>query len=434
MMEPGQKILFKIALTAHRDGNLTRAQQYYEQILTQSPHQPEVAYNLALLHISQENITTAITLLEKVLNINPAHLDALNNLGALMLKTDQSEQALHCFSTVITIEPDHTEARNNLAATLLQMDRYFHAAQHYKTLLEQTPDDIGARYSYGIALMESDDLQEAIHQFENILVERPNHLNAQSNLGIAHLKKGNTEKAKAIFNKVLAENPDRPEISYLYSALTGDNIPEKPPQQYIQHLFDQYAKNYDAHMTTGLAYEAPQKLKVLLDNNFEIKDLKIADLGCGTGLSGSAFKSSAILLHGVDLSPKMLALAEQKNIYDKVFPGDLVDFLKNSPLPYDLLLAADTLNYFGDLTEFFHGAHHALTPSGLILFSLEDGEDNKLWALQKSGRYTHSENYIRQKCRDHGFDIIALEKSSLRRQNHELVMGWLCLLQRNYSL
>ena len=186
-------------------------------------------------------------------------------------------------------------------------------------------------------------------------------------------------------------------------------------------------------MISGLAYEAPKKLKLLLDNYFEIKDLKIADLGCGTGLSGAEFKANSLLLHGVDLSPKMLDLAKHKNMYDKLMTGDLIDFLKNSPLPYDLLLAADTLNYFGDLTEFFHGAHHALTPAGLILFSLEDSEECNTWQLQKSGRYVHSEGYIRQKATQHGFEIIALEKSSLRRQNHELVIGWLCLLQRNSS-
>jgi predicted TPR repeat methyltransferase len=430
-MEPSSKILFKTAITAHREGNLTRAQKLYEEILTRFPESPEVAYNLALLHISLDNIATAIRLLEKVLDINPGHFDALNNLGALLLKTDQLEQALQCFSTVIAISPDHTEARNNVAATLLQLDRYFHAAQHYQLLLDKTPDDIGARYSYGVALMESDDIQEAIHQFEKVLAQHPSHLNAQSNLGIAHLKKGNTEKAKIIFNKVLAENPDRPEIAYLYSALSGDKAPAKPPQEYIQHLFDQYSKNYDQHMISGLAYEAPQKLKLLLDNYFEIKDLKIADLGCGTGLSGLAFKPCAVLLHGVDLSPKMLALAKSKNIYDKLTTLDLIEFLNKAELPYDLLLAADTLNYFGDLTEFFHHSHHALTPTGLILFSLEDGEQNQNWLLQKSGRYTHSENYIRQKVAEHGFEIISLEKSALRRQNHEPVMGWLCLLQRN---
>jgi predicted TPR repeat methyltransferase len=85
----------------------------------------------------------------------------------------------------------------------------------------------------------------------------------------------------------------------------------------------------------------------------------------------------------------------------------------------------------GDLTPVFHGAHHALTPNGLILFSLEDGEQDNAWQLQKSGRYTHTEKYIRKKATEHGFEIIALEKSALRRQNHEPVMGWLCLLQRN---
>ncbi|MDX2163956.1 MAG: tetratricopeptide repeat protein [Gammaproteobacteria bacterium] len=429
-MEPRLTILFRIAVNAHREGNLTRAQKFYEEILTANPNLVEATYNLALVHISQENDPAAISLLEKVLAINPGHHDALNNLGALLIKTQQLEQALQCFSTLVTIAPDHTEARNNLAATLLQLDRHYHAAQHYQILLDQTPDDIGARYSYGIALLESDDLQEAIHQFEKILAKHPNHLNAKSNLGIAYLKMGHVDKAKNIFNKVLAENPDRPEIAYLYSALTGDTNPQKPPSEYIQNLFDQYAKNYDSHMTGGLAYEAPQKLKQLLDHHFEIKDIKIADLGCGTGLSGVEFQPCASLLHGVDLSPKMLELAKHKNIYHKLNHMDLVDFLNHAELPYDLLLAADTLNYFGDLTPIFHSAHHALTPTGLLLFSLESHDAETPWQLQKSGRYIHAKNYVQQKARDHGFEIVALEKSALRRQNHEPVMGWLCLLQR----
>lgn len=429
-MEPRLTILFRIAVNAHREGNLTRAQKLYEEILTKDPHTVEAAYNLALLHITQENLTAAISLLEKVLDIHPGHHDALNNLGALLIKTQQLEQALQCFSSLVTIAPDHTEARNNLAATLLQLDRHYHAAQHYHILLDQTPDDVGARYSYGVALMESDDLQEAIHQFEKVLTKHPNHLNAKSNLGIAYLKQGHTEKAKHIFNAVLTEYPDRPEIAYLYSALTGENAPEKPPQEYIQHLFDQYAKNYDAHMTSSLAYEAPEKLKQLLTHHFDIKDLKIADLGCGTGLSGAAFKPFATLLHGIDLSAKMLELAEHKNIYQKLIHRELVDFLSHAEIPYDLLLAVDTLNYFGDLSPFFHGAHHALTPTGLVLFSLESHTDETPWQLQKNGRYTHARTYIQQKAKDHGFEIVALEKSALRRQNHEPVMGWLCLLQR----
>lgn len=433
-MELSTQISFKTAIDAHNEGDLARAQKLYEQLLTRDPEQFEAAYNLALIHISQDNTEAAIALLEKVLNINPGHLDALNNLGALLLKINKHEQALQCFSTVIAISPTHLEARNNLAGTLLQLERYFHAAQHYEIFVSQVPDDLNARYSYGVALMESDDYQEAIHQFEKILAKHPNHLNAQSNLGIAHLKKGNVEKAKIIFNKILTENPNRPEIAYLYSALTGENIPEKPPAEYIQHLFDQYARNYDQHMIQALAYEVPHKLKNLLNTYFEIKDLKIADLGCGTGLSGAEFKDISVLLHGVDLSPKMLELANQKNIYHKLSQLDLIEFLKEAVLPYDLLLAADSLNYVGDLTEFFHATHHALTPSGLILFSLENlgnNPDNQPWQLQKSGRFAHSENYIKTKATQHGFEIIALEKSSLRRQNYEPVMGWLCLLQRN---
>src|SRR6185312_3401290 len=45
------------------------------------------------------------------------------------------------------------------------------------------------------------------------------------------------------------------------------------------------------------------------------------DLGCGTGLAGTAFAPLADRLVGVDLSPAMVAQAENKQLYDRVATG-----------------------------------------------------------------------------------------------------------------
>jgi len=433
-MEIDIKTYCKDALQAHREGDFTRARELYEAILLSCPQHPQILYNYALLLIAQENIEAAQLQLEKTLGINPGHVDALNNLGALLLKKNNPEQALHCFATVITTHPSHLEARNNLAATLLQLGRYFHAAQHYHLLLEKTPDDIGARYSYGTALLESGDYQEAIHQLEKVLTQAPDHLNAQSNLGIAYLKKGDTNKAQKIFHTVLEKNPDRPEIAYLYSALTGINVPHKPPAEYIRQLFDQYAGYYEQHMHEGLQYNVPQKLRALLDNHIDINNAHTADLGCGTGLSGLVFKDISTILHGIDLSPNMLKLAHTKNIYTTLIEQDLLDHLNQTKNYYTLLVAADTFNYWGDFQELLSGCYQALCRQGILLFSTEAPAlelDNKQdWQLQKNARYSHSKNYIQTIAKSTHFEILAIEKSVLRQQNNAPVSGFLCLLQK----
>ena len=52
----------------------------------------------------------------------------------------------------------------------------------------------------------------------------------------------------------------------------------------------------------------------MLDAVLSLRDMDqevIVDLGCGTGLTGAAFKPYAKRLVGIDLSPKMIEVADQ---------------------------------------------------------------------------------------------------------------------------
>lgn len=433
------KSSFQQAVNVHKAGDAAAAKHLYEEILRKEPDRPDVLYNLALALITLNEVEKAKETLESVLDKAPGHADALNNLGALLLKQDQTEQALQCFSSVINGNPTHVEARNNLAVTLLQLGKYYHAIQHFRLYLERSPDDIGARYSYATALLDFGDFTESIVEFEKVLYLKPDHWNALSNLGIAQLKSGQCEKAKENFEKVLREHPHSPEIAYLYSALTQENIPEKPPIQYIQHLFDHYAKYYESHMVDSLHYQVPQQLAQMLEKNILLlpdRTWDILDIGCGTGLSGLPFRKFSKKLTGIDLSPKMLLLAKNKLIYDELIEAECVDYLKKSSHCYDLCLASDTFNYFGELAEIFNACTIALKPKGYLLFSIEQlnasEEKEESWSLKPHGRYCHSRSYLKKIAELHHFKIITIEESVLRVQNQMPVSGLLCLFQQRF--
>ncbi len=55
------------------------------------------------------------------------------------------------------------------------------------------------------------------------------------------------------------------------------------------------------------------------------------DLGCGTGLSGAAFRGMVDVLTGIDLSTKMIARAKAKGIYDDLVHVDISSFLTGIP-------------------------------------------------------------------------------------------------------
>ena len=71
-------------------------------------------------------------------------------------------------------------------------------------------------------------------------------------------------------------------------------------------------------------------------------------MGCGTGLLGTEIKNHCSKLEGIDLSNKMLALAKQKDVYDKLSQFDIVEYLSTMPLGFDHYVASDVFVYVVD--------------------------------------------------------------------------------------
>ena len=88
--------------------------------------------------------------------------------------------------------------------------------------------------------------------------------------------------------------------------------------------------------------DLPQKMHQFRSSRLQIS---ILDLGAGTGLFCEAFKSLyasfqsgvkyanlSVALVGVDLSPKMVAKARERNCYDEVYVDEIVTFMESRPL------------------------------------------------------------------------------------------------------
>lgn len=151
--------------------------------------------------------------------------------------------------------------------------------------------------------------------------------------------------------------------------------------------------------------------------------LDVLDAGCGTGLCGPLLKPYARRLTGVDLSPEMLRLAGRRRVYDELHAVELTAFLRDAPGRYDLIAAADTLCYFGDLGPVLAAAAAALRPGGRLLFTLERLADGGEFRLNSSGRYAHSEAAVDRRLRDSGLVPETVEAGVLRQEGGTPVDG-----------
>jgi predicted TPR repeat methyltransferase len=156
--------------------------------------------------------------------------------------------------------------------------------------------------------------------------------------------------------------------------------------------------------------------------------LAILDLGCGTGLSGLAFKDLAARLDGVDLSPKMIEAAATRGIYNALRVGDIETVLAEAGQHYDVLLAADTLVYLGDLASVFAGVRGRLKQGGFFFFTVETAGEG--YELGPKRRYRHSERYIRQEAARAELEVMGLLGCSPRDEAKVPVEGLAVALQR----
>jgi predicted TPR repeat methyltransferase len=124
---------------------------------------------------------------------------------------------------------------------------------------------------------------------------------------------------------------------------------------------------------------------------------------------------------GVDLSPKMLARAKQRNIYDHFACAEITAFLMESPDSFDVILAADVFIYFGDLFPLKSAITKVLRPNGLLAFSIERTTSANHHLLP-SGRFAHAVEYIRSVFGAEFIECVCQE-TILRHEANQPVAG-----------
>src|ERR1700722_10598499 len=312
-------------------------------------------------------------------------------------------------------------SRLTLVKALLAADDLDGALDEAREAASLNPGIAVVALALGEALLAKGALPAAIAELQRAsrldpALERPRFLTAR-----AWLEAGEAANALALFESL----EPSPVCEALISRAKASAIAPRSDPGYVRHLFDQFSADYDNRMLGQLDYAAPQILKDLADLVMPGRDkLRVLDLGCGTGLAGLLFKPRAARLTGIDLSPAMIEKARARDVYDSLIVGDIETALGGE---YDLILAADTLVYLGDLRPVLAAVADHLAPGGFFLFTTEAKEGQRGgpgFELGPKRRWRHGEAYLRQAAKTAGLSVAGLVSASPRTESHQPVPGF----------
>jgi predicted TPR repeat methyltransferase len=298
--------------------------------------------------------------------------------------------------------------------------------------LFQSSGDLIADRRFAIAqdLLSRDDLAGAADLLAQAIEAAPRFASAWFALGEVRETLGARDEAIAAFQQVCALDAEDRLGAGLHLVRLGALAPGDMPSAYVRTLFDQYAPRFDTALTEGLGYRGPAILRDALAAacTAERRPLRFdaaLDLGCGTGLAGVALRPLVGRLTGVDLSERMVALAREKTVYDRLETGDLVAFLQaeaREQRRYALIVAADVFAYFSWLPGVIAAAARVLAAGGLLAFTVETHPGDDV-ILGEKLRYAHSAAHVRAAVAGARLTLLSLAEASTRSEAGVLVPG-----------
>jgi len=372
--------------------------------------------------------------LEKAVRAHPDDARSWYRLGWLLNRADRPVAAIGALNNALALSPDHVDVMYELGQALTAARFFPAAADIFEDILASRPLHGPALFSLAVARYRQNRWQEAAALWRRAADILPDPVEALENLAVTcqHLKL--QEQERLVWRELLSRDPHNPMAAHKLAALGEMPAPERTSDACIVQLFDSFADDFDSVLAT-LDYRGPELAAKLLHDSLgePAAALDILDAGCGTGLCGERIKPWARRLTGVDLSPRMLAKARTRGVFDELVEKEITACLLDLPAAFDVIVSCDVLNYFGDLSQVLDAACRALRPEGLLLFSLEAMRSSQScadYALEPHGRYSHSWDYVCSATGQAGFGRVEIKTDTLRSESGEQVAGWIVVARR----
>ena len=407
--------------------------------------QTELAERLNALERSGQ-YDTLLREIELYMNDNPDLQPLYYYKGNVLRHKGDLQGALSAYRWAILLDPNDAKARTYYAATLFDLKDYAGALNAADAAILIDPDQPDPYLICGNILSLLGFPEQAVYPYHHAYEFMPDNISLGSYVAELYSQQNEPDDAFELMMQLLARDEHNGALQVQMACMLyffmQNGVPLEKVEEWTQKWADAYKNPYSEDvllnilnhnlnytpLSTGVLERVFDDLSVVYDTIAEEdailfvnvlenalrpyfqdkKDLTVLDIGCGTGLAASPIRQYTTQgrLSGIDLSSKLLAIAQTRKIYTDFFHQDAMEFLADKRQEYDVLIAADSLPYMDDLNKAFSVFNVALKSKGMMFFSIKHNglnEENEI--LYPPYNYLFNSNYIHSVLKNNGFEV-----------------------------
>lgn len=411
---------YRAAIDAYVAGDLAGALTHFAEAVAAEPTLAAAEYGAAMVWMAMGQGPPAWAAIERAVAAAPDEPAWWTERARVALTIGETERGLAAIDDALERGGDPVDLYGLRGSALLYLGDMAQARAAYAEARARGPHRAETHHNAALAAEVDGDLAAAVDGYWATVAIDPTLIAAWANLTRLLVQLDRRDELAEAYGRMHARAPDDEAIAHLWASARGDN-PPTAPRAYVTALFDHMAPGFERLMVDELGYCGPALVAAALDAHGPSAVGRALDLGCGTGLCGPVLRSRAAHLVGVDLSPRMIAEATRAGHYDELIVDDAGAHLAGAA-PYELVVAADVLIYFGDLASLAAAVAAALAPGGVWVFTVEDAAAPG-YALGPDGRYAHHRDHVAAILAAAGLTVLGETAAVVRRQAGRDVAG-----------
>lgn len=205
-------------------GKFADARALYENALeeVEGGSRPSLLQGVAQTYLQEGNLPKAEETLDRVLTETPDDLNALTMKARVQGQQGKTDAAVTTLDQLVTLNPDNIDALQLIINLLLGEGREDEAQAYIARLPEGTKVDANNYLNLGIDAYNAGNMEEALRHFDKAAADNPNMPDVFYYRGLAHLASGDLDKAKIDLQHVVdidAAHPKAAEAKELLEAM-----------------------------------------------------------------------------------------------------------------------------------------------------------------------------------------------------------------------